>query len=50
MFPSYDTESSFVKEFYYRYWVNTTYVSSGVFLFAIVMYIIGFAFVEVVNL
>jgi len=30
--------------------VNTTYISFGTFLFFIGMYIIGFTFVEVVNL
>ncbi len=35
---------------YFRSWVNTTYVSFGIFLFFIGMYIIGFSFVEVVNL
>jgi hypothetical protein len=50
LFPSTDTESSQFRELYYRYWVNTTYISVGVFLFFVGMYIIGFTFVEVVNL
>lgn len=49
-FPQTDTESESFKVFYYRYWVNTTYISFGIFLFFIAMYIIGFTFVEVVNL
>jgi hypothetical protein len=50
IWPSTDTGSEDFKSLYYRYYVNTTYISFGVFLFFIVMYCVGFAFVEVVNL
>jgi hypothetical protein len=48
--PNTDTESEDFRSLYYRYYVNTTYISFGAFLFFIVMYCVGFAFVEVVNL
>lgn len=50
IWPNTDTGSADFKSVYYRYYVNTTYISFGVFLFFIVMYCVGFAFVEVVNL
>lgn len=48
--PNYNTGSSTFTSLYYRYTVNTTYFSVGVAVFFVVMYAIGFAFVEVVNL
>lgn len=48
--PNTDTESEDFRSLYYRFYVNTTYISFGAFLFFIVMYCVGFAFVEVVNL
>ena len=50
LFPNTDTGSDYFKSLYYRFYVNTTYISFGIFIFFIVMYCIGFAFVEVVNL
>ncbi len=50
IFPQTDTESETFLALYYRKWVNTTYLSFGIFLFCIAMYVIGFSFVEVVNL
>jgi hypothetical protein len=48
--PETDTGSDFFRMIYYRLYVNTTYVSVGIFVFWIIMYIVGFAFVSVVNL
>jgi hypothetical protein len=50
IWPNTDTASADFQSLYYRYYVNTTYISFGVFLFFIVMYVVGFAFVNVVNL
>ena len=43
-------ESALFTSVYYRYMVNTSYISFGVFAFFLVMYAVGFTFVEIVNL
>jgi hypothetical protein len=48
--PNTDTESQDFRSLYYRYYVNTTYISFGALFFFIVMYCVGFAFVEVFNI
>lgn len=48
--PDYNTQSPFFTSIYYRYLVNTTYLSIGQAAFYLVMAAVGFAFVEVVNL
>ena len=43
-------ESPQFTSIYYRYFVNTTFISTGGILFFLVIYVVGFTFVSVVNL
>ena len=51
MLPNYDTNSTFYKNFYYRgSSFDTEYISLGKFVYYSIMNVVGFTFVNIVNL